>query len=79
MQRRLAGSKRRNVAELKEDEQNWADELQTRRNLESVSKTIVELRDKIIPPLEKQVEDESAQLEKTQTEVEEVSYILTCS
>ena len=74
MQRRVANSKRTNVKELQDDEANWVEELQNRRNLQVLSKNMVELKEKIIPPLEKQVEEESAQLEKIHTEVEDVSF-----
>ena len=72
MQRRVANSKRGNAQELKDDEQGWLDELETRRGLEIAAKTIVELSERIIPPLEKQVEDESVQIDHVQEEVEEV-------
>ncbi|ORX37164.1 hypothetical protein BD324DRAFT_625039 [Kockovaella imperatae] len=71
MNRRVAGSKRVNVDELKEDEKNWMEELQNRRNLQTLNKTMVELRDKTMPPLEKQVEEETIQLDKVQNEVED--------
>jgi hypothetical protein len=72
MQRRVNNSKRGNGNELKEDEENWLNELETRRQWELWAKAIVDLSEKTIPPLEKQVEDEGAQIEKAQEEVEEV-------
>ena len=51
-------------------------ELQTRRGLETVSQTIAELSERVIPPLEKQVDEEGAQIEKVQVEVEEVRPVL---
>jgi len=72
MQRRIANSRRGNAQELKEDEQNWLAELDNRRNLEVLAKTIEDLSERVIPPLEKQVEEEGAQIEKAEEEAEEV-------
>jgi hypothetical protein len=61
------------VQELKEDEQNWLAELENRRSLEVVARTIEDLSERVIPPLEKQVEEEGAQIEKAEKEAEEAS------
>lgn len=72
MQRRITNSRRGNAQELKEDEQNWLAELDNRRNLEIVAKTIDDLTERVMPPLEKQVEEEGAQVEKAEADAEEV-------
>jgi hypothetical protein len=72
MQRRITNSRRGNAQELKEDEQNWLAELDNRRNLEIVAKTIDDLTERVMPPLEKQVEEEGAQVEKAEAGAEEV-------
>ena len=72
MQRRVTNSKRGNGSELVQDEKTWQEELQKRRNLQISASTIEELQERVIPPLEKQVEDESAQVETLQQEVEDV-------
>lgn len=74
MTRRVTNSRRGgNTQELKDDEKTWIDELENRRNLEVVLRTIEELKDRVIPPLENQVDEEGAQIERVQEEVEEVS------
>lgn len=73
MLRRINNSKRGSQDELKEDEQTWMAELETRRGWENWSAQITDLSERVIPPLEKQVEEEGAQIEKVQEEVEEVS------
>jgi hypothetical protein len=63
-------------AGLKEQEQElaeWTAEAETLRNLLPSEARMKELRVKTIPSLEKQVGEESAQLETVQQEVEEVS------
>ena len=60
------------MKELKEDEKAWIDVLNRMRALQASSKTAFDLRENIIPPLEKQVAEESVQLEKAQEDVEEV-------
>ena len=69
---RLARSAQVNMDELKEDEKAWIDVLNRFRLLQSSEKTMNELRVRIFPPLEEQVSEEAAQLEKVQEEVEEV-------
>ena len=74
MTRRVTNSRQGgNAQELKDDEKTWVDELENRRNLEVVLRTIEDLKDRVIPPLEKQVDEEGTQIEKVQEEVEEVS------
>ena len=79
MQRIIERAKRGNAQSMKDDEATWVDELRNRRHLESLSQTVKELREKIIPPLEAQQETESAQLESVQTEVEEVRCVFLSS
>lgn len=62
------------MAELKEDERAWVDVLTRFRALQSSEKIANDLRANVVPPLEAQVADESAQLEKAQEEVEEVRH-----
>lgn len=73
MKKRVENSKKGDKSELKEDEANWLGELETRRQWETWASTIADLSERVIPPLEKQVEEEKAQIEKVQGEVEEVS------
>lgn len=60
------------IEDLTREEGDWITELERLRGLQSSNKTISELRERTIPPLQKQVTDETAQLEKVQDEVEEV-------
>ena len=61
------------MAELKEDEKAWVCVLNRFRALQSSEKTAVDLRENVMPPLEKQVMDESVLLEKAQEDLEEVA------
>ncbi len=71
---RLTRSAQIDMAELKEDERAWVDVLTRFRELQSSEKTAMDLRNNVIPPLDKQVIEESVQLDKVQEEVEEVCF-----
>lgn len=60
------------MAELKEDEKAWVDVLNRFRSYQSSEKIANDLRENVVPSLEKQVSEESGQLEKIQEAVEEV-------
>jgi DNA repair protein RAD50 len=60
------------VDDLKREEADWITEIERLRGLQGSNKVILELKERTIPPLEKQVGEETTQLEKVQEEVEEV-------
>ena len=63
------------IVELKEDEKAWVSVLNRFRALQSSEKTAVDLHENVIPPLEKQVIDDSLLLEKAQEGLEEVALL----
>lgn len=62
----------RGLKEIEEEVKQWHEELDNLRKLLPSAATIVELRDEVIPGLEKQVVEETGKLEQVQEEVEEV-------
>ena len=56
MKKRIDNSKKGDKSELKEDEKQWMSELETRRQWETWAATILDLSERVIPPLEMQVE-----------------------
>lgn len=67
------------MAELKEDEKAWVDVLNRFRALQSSENIALDLKENAIPPLVKQVSDETSQLDQAQEEVEEVCLLQRCS
>lgn len=76
MQSQITRLSNRGLKEIEDEVKQWREELETLRRLQPSAGTIVELRDDVIPGLEKQVSLETTKLEGLQEEVEEVGRAL---
>ncbi len=74
MKARIAKCSSSGIQELRNEAAQWEAELANLRRVAATENTIKDLRENVIPELEKQVADESAQLEVLQDQVEEVSH-----
>nr|XP_031864453.1 uncharacterized protein CI109_000367 [Kwoniella shandongensis]KAA5531525.1 hypothetical protein CI109_000367 [Kwoniella shandongensis] len=71
VQRKIDSYSPEGLREYKEEEEQWNGVLQSLRRLQPSVAQCAELKENTIPALEKQVEEESAKLEKVQEEVED--------
>lgn len=72
MQKQLARYERLANDDFIKEEKVWVDELERYRTLQVSEERARELRENVVPPLERQVKEEAQQLEKVQEEVEQV-------